>query len=347
MIRAKAAAAAAALAAIMGIGAYSAFAQDSGTSADIPAAPAVQAGATASAPKTLPNGQPIRECVTPIEGMACIPGGPFLRGSNNDPHVKCDQDSHNKAYRPKDAPNHINTNPESTVWMSTYYMDIIEVTNGAYNACVKAGKCEKDGPLYVDFGAADQPITALSWYHAKQYCEAVGKHLPTEAEWEKAARGENGDIYPWGNEPSSCANAVVMNEKGRSCGEIKRRGKKPETGRVLKGCSKGASRYGLCDMMGNAEEWVADWYTPSWEACGPDCAGIDPKGPCGGNEDGDGRCGKYRAKSVRGGSWYWPAEHATGLHRRSHTPANKPGTHHFGFRCAATADEMDALLNKK
>ncbi|MBQ9242854.1 MAG: formylglycine-generating enzyme family protein [Proteobacteria bacterium] len=302
----------------------------------------------AQAPKTLPNGTPIADCLAPIDGMACIPGGSFVRGSDNDPHTHCDQSSYNKAYMSKEqkaSKNYVNTNPAMTIWMQTYYMDVTEVTNEAYKACVKAGKCEKDGPKYVDFDAAKQPITGLSWYNAKKFCEAQGKHLPTEAEWEKAARGENGDIYPWGNDPASCDNAVVMDKRGRSCGEIKRRGKNPEKGRVLEVCSKGKSRYGLCDMMGNAEEWVADWYTNNWKDCGADCQGIDPKGPCGGEADKDGRCGKYRHKAVRGGSWYWPAEHATGIHRRSHVPSNDPA-HHFGFRCAASQEEMAKLTHK-
>ncbi|MBR4984240.1 MAG: formylglycine-generating enzyme family protein [Proteobacteria bacterium] len=298
--------------------------------------------------KSLPDGTPIAECLSPIEGMSCIPGGSFVRGSDNDPHKHCDQSSYNKAYmskEQKEAKNYVNTNPAMTIWMQTYYMDVTEVTNEAYKACIAAGKCEKDGPKYVDFDAPKQPITGLSWYNAKKFCEAQGKHLPTEAEWEKAARGENGDIYPWGNEAASCDNAVVMDSRGRSCGEIKRKGKNPEKGRVLEVCSKGKSRYGLCDMMGNAEEWVADWYTNNWADCGADCTGINPKGPCGGDADKDGKCGKYRHKAVRGGSWYWPAEHATGIHRRSHVPSNDPA-HHFGFRCAATQEEMIKLTQK-
>ena len=158
-----------------------------------------------------------------------------------------------------------------------------------------------------------------------------------------AAAPHDFDIYPWGNETPTCKNAVIMDDKGRSCG-VTKRGKNPEKGRVLEVCSRGESRYGLCDMMGNAEEWVADWYTDSYEACGADCAGIDPKGPCGG-DDGE-KCGKLRYKVVRGGSWYWPVEHATGIHRRSHVPSNNPG-HHFGFRCAATQSEMEALTQGK
>ena len=325
-----------------------AFAQESGTPAPAPA-PAPAAQAQAQQAKTLPNGQPILDCLNAVEGMSCIPGGSFLRGANDDPHKHCNQSSYNRAYMTKEmreAKDYRNNFPQETVWMQTYYMDKTEVTNAAYNACVKAKKCEKDGPKYVDFGADKQPITGLSWYNAKKFCEAQGKHLPTEAEWEKAARGENGDIYPWGNTPvSSCDNSVIMDKRGRSCGEIKRKGTHPEKGRVLEVCSKGESRYGLCDMMGNAEEWVADWYTGSYEACGDDCRGIDPKGPCGGAEDKDGRCGKYRHKSVRGGSWYWEPDHATGIHRRSHVPSNDPA-HHFGFRCAASQEEMQKLLNQ-
>ena len=314
-----------------------------------PAAPAAPAAQPAQPAKTLPDGRPIAECLTPIEGMSCIPGGSFIRGADNDPHKHCNQSSYNKAYVSKEhkaEKDYRNNYPQQTIWMQTYYIDKTEVTNEAYNACVKAKKCEKDGPKYVDYDAPKQPITGLSWYNAKKFCEAQGKHLTTEAEWEKAARGENGDLYPWGSAPSSCENAVIMDSKGRSCGEIKRKGAHPEKGRVLEVCSKGTSRYGLCDMMGNAEEWVADWYTGSYEDCGADCQGIDPKGPCGGGEDKDGRCGRYRHKSVRGGSWYWEPEHATGIHRRSHVPSNDPA-HHFGFRCAASQEEMQKLVGKK
>lgn len=290
----------------------------------------------APAAKTLPNGEAIAPCLNPIEGMACIPGGKFIRGSNHDPHKKCKQPSYNKK-------GVVNTFPEAEIYLQTYYMDITEVTNEAYKKCVAEKKCPKSGPKYIDFDRPKQPITGISWYEANTFCKAQGKHLPTEAQWEKAARGENGDMYPWGNTPTAnCENSVIMDEKGRSCG-VKKRGKAPEKGRVLEVCSRGASRYGLCDMIGNAEEWVADWYAPSYEMCGEDCLGIDPKGPCQGDDAQ--KCGKIRVKSVRGGAWYWEDVHATGIHRRSHVATNDPG-HHFGFRCAASQDEMEKLLKK-
>ena len=96
-------------------------------------------------------------------------------------------------------------------------------------------------------------------------------------------------------------------------------------------------------IVGHAEEWVADWYSKSYESCGKDCEGIDPKGPCHG-DDGK-KCGSTHAKVVRGGAWYWPEDHATGIHRRSHLATNNPG-HHFGFRCAASVEEMEKLTKK-
>lgn len=302
------------------------------------AAQPVAAPVAAEAAEKLPNGVEIAKCLAPIEGMSCVPGGKFIRGADDDEHnLHCKQSSYNNR-KVK------NTYPSSEVWLQTYYMDKTEVTTEAYKACVAAKKCVKSGPKYVDFDRPKQPITGISWYEANAYCKAQGKHLPTEAEWEKAARGPSGDLYPWGNEPVTCENAVIMDEKkGRSCG-VKKRGKGPEKGRVLEVCSRGAYRYELCDMIGNAEEWVADWYSPTYEACGEACTGIDPKGPCGG-DDGE-KCGKMRAKSVRGGSWYWPVDHATGMHRRSHIASNNPG-HHFGFRCAASQQEMEKLIEVK
>jgi formylglycine-generating enzyme required for sulfatase activity len=280
-----------------------------------------------------PTGERIVDCEAAPQGMACVPGGPFIRGMDNDPHEHCDQPSYNK----KDQ---VNTNPAETIWMQTYYMDLTEVSTEAFQACIKAKKCEKAGPKYNDFSRPLQPVTGISWFDAYNFCKAQGKHLPSEAEWEKAARGPDGELYPWGNEPApSCENAVIMNEKKeRSCG-VQKKGAHPEKGRVLEVCSREPGRYGLCDMVGNAEEWVADWYSANYTACGEGCQGFHPLGPCGGGPD---DCQGHRYKLVRGGSWYWPAEHATGIHRRSHVASNDP-YHHFGFRCAASPDEAAAL----
>jgi formylglycine-generating enzyme required for sulfatase activity len=112
---------------------------------------------------------------------------------------------------------------------------------------------------------------------------------------------------------------------------------------VLKVGIKPASLYGLKDMIGNSYEWVADWYTKSYEKCGDACAGINPKGPCEGSAK---YCKGHRRKVVRGGSWYWGVERNNAVYRRAHIPANKPAYHHFGFRCAASPDEAKALIEK-
>lgn len=273
-------------------------------------APLVLALAAASDPAVLP-------CEPPPEGMACVAGGPFVRGSDDGP---------------------ADARPASRVFVQTFYMDRYEVTNAEYQACVKRGQCPPAGPRYVDYDRPRQPITGVSWYDAVAYCRANGKHLPTEAEWEKAARGPDGHLYPWGDEPVTCARAVIMDASGRSCGVKKQRGAHPEKGRTLEVGSRPPGVYGLFDMVGNSWEWVYDWYSPSWADCGPDCAGPDPKGPCGGRSP----CPGHKQKVVRGGSWYWPASHATGVFRRPHFPSNEP-FHHFGFRCAASPDEARRL----
>ena len=250
--------------------------------------------------------------------MGCVPGGPFLRG--------VDPKNAGKGNRA--------ATPSSTIWVQTFWMDRNEVTVADYRACMAEGRCPKAGPNYQDFDAPLQPITGVSWFHAKQYCEAHGKRLPTEAEWEKAARGVDGRTFPWGDEPASCARAVYMDERGRSCG-IKQKSKKhADTGRPEPVGSRPATQYGLFDMAGNSWEWVADWFSPSWKECGAACAGVDPKGPCGGAEV----CPGHAERVVRGGSWYWPAEQMTTWHRRPHTPSNRPVFHHFGFRCARAVD---------
>jgi formylglycine-generating enzyme len=250
-------------------------------------------------------------------GMACIAGGPFLRGTDKGP---------------KDA------RPQETIWLQTFFMDTHEVTVEAYDACVAEKKCQPAKTAYgKDYLRPRQPKVGQSWYHAVAFCKARGKHLPTEAEWEKAARGADGRTYPWGEEPATCERAVIMDAQGkRSCG-TPWKGFAPEKGRTYEVGTRPPNPYGLYDMAGNAWEWVNDWYTP-YAKCGPACRGQDPRGPCGGAEP----CKGMSLRVVRGGSWYWPAEQATTFYRRQHVPSNNP-YHHYGFRCAASLAEATAL----
>ncbi len=266
------------------------------------------------------TGAPPAPCGTPAEGMACVPGGWFVRGLDADPH-SCDQMD-----QPRDGRSSLV--PSSRVWVDTFYIDVTEVTNAAYQECVSAGDCERAGPLYRDFDAPTQPITGLTWFQARDFCRWRNARLPTDAEFEKASRGPDGELHPWGDAPADCARAIIMDDTGRACG-VQKRGQHPESGRIWEVASRPPGRYGLHDMVGNAEEWTADWWTTDWATCGADCAGPDPRGPCNGVDD----CPGHRYRSVRGGSWYWPAQHATGPHRRRYPPNNDP-PHHFGFRCA-------------
>ncbi|WP_204493393.1 SUMF1/EgtB/PvdO family nonheme iron enzyme [Archangium primigenium] len=272
-------------------------------------------------PTSTPTPQPCLD--GPVAGLACVPGGLFTRGV--------------------DGGRHPPARPRARVWVGTFYMDTHEVTYGAYKACEKAGRCPKAGPNYRDFDNPRQPINGVSWYDAKAFCEAHGKHLPTEAEWEKAARGPDGGLYPWGDAPATCARAIIRDARGRSCGHTQRSRTHADVGRPEPVGSRPPNAYGLYDMAGNAWEWVADWYSPSWKACGEACQGVDPKGPCGGAQP----CPGHTQKVVRGGSWYWPAEYATAVYRRPHVPANRPVFHHFGFRCAASLEEARALRSAR
>ncbi|PIE19412.1 MAG: sulfatase [Proteobacteria bacterium] len=273
-------------------------------------------------PRKLPNGETIKACLQkgPTE-MGCVPGGPFLRGSDDGPR---------------------STRPQATVHLQTFYMDKYEVTVQAYEACVKAKRCDRQRTWYKDYSRPKQPKVGVSWYAAVKFCKAMGKHLPTEAEWEKAARGTDGRIFPWGNDPATCKRAVIMDKRGRrSCGVKKAIGKGPNKGRTFVVGTRAPTQYGLYDMAGNSWEWVYDWYSP-YKRCGEACLGVNPKGPCNGNKT----CRGHTLKIIRGGSWYWPARYARTFYRRTHEPSNTKPYHHFGFRCAASVEEAKALAAK-
>jgi len=275
-----------------------------------------------------PQGVTIQPCPdAAVPGMHCVPGGPFTRGIDGE-HA-CDE------YEVKWSKD--NASPAATVWLSSYYLDETEVTFGAYQACVQAGDCPARLPNYHDFRRDDVPMTGLSWFEARTYCQAQGKRLPTEAEFERAARGPDGALHPWGDEPADCDKAVIMGQAGRGCGTPKR-GSHPDKGRPLAVGSR-PKQGDFHDLIGNAEEWVADWYQPYAE-CGEHCLGTDPKGPCAGQDT----CAHSETRLVKGGSWYWGPACATGYNRRHHFPKNQP-YHHFGFRCAASLDQASALAS--
>jgi serine/threonine protein kinase len=204
-----------------------------------------------------------------------------------------------------------NESPAHKVYLDAYYFDKYEMTNILYAACVNAGICKPpsrtnyySNPLYVNY-----PVVFVDWNMANDYCEWRGARLPTEAEWEKAARGPDGLKYPWGNTPD--ANC----KKSRSCGNVSYPNPGDEDIVAVGQYEDGKSIYGIYDMIGNVEEWVADWYSPTYYQGSP---AENPLGP----ETGD-------ARVLKGGHW---GKEMTAYGRYYSNPTS---TNIFiGFRCA-------------
>lgn len=196
--------------------------------------------------------------------------------------------------------------PGHLVFLDAYSIDKHEVTVADYRRCVKDGACSDTGMAghscnWNKLDSLNHPINCVDWSQALEYCSRIGKRLPTEAEWEKAARGTDGRIYPWGN---NWDKSKVATHTG---------------GTVIVGSyTDGDSPYGLHDMAGNVWEWVQDWYAENYYQQGPS---IDPKGP---------EAGLVRV--LRGGSWV----NDTWDLRISYRGGGDPSYHRdgVGFRCA-------------
>ena len=217
-----------------------------------------------------------------------------------------------------------NEKPVRQVYLDAYWIDKFEVTNGQFEKCVNEGVCSKPtstGSLtrdryYGDSTYANYPVIYVSWDQAQDYCQWVGGELPTEAQWEKAARGIDGREYPWGrdfdcgrgnfDDETQLDDYVV--EGGPDCdGYI-------DTAPVGT-YSKGASPYGALDMAGNVWEWVRDWYGPY----DPNKTN-NPVGPASGE-----------SRLLRGGSWYNLIWNIRTADRNNYDPTNTDDS--IGFRC--------------
>lgn len=208
--------------------------------------------------------------------------------------------------------------PLHSVYMSPYYIDRSEVTNARYEACVAEEACTPPSDFssshrpeyYGNPEYADFPVIYVDWYQAQAFCEWAGGSLPTEAEWEKAARGGSDTrAFPWGDAGVTCelANARV---DGVACS-----GDTTQGGRFS---PEGDSPYGVYDMAGNVYEWVKDWYSPTYYEDSP---ASDPPGPASGTA--------HLRRSGAFGSWPNFLRVAV---RVPTSPATSRG--YIGFRCA-------------
>lgn len=230
--------------------------------------------------------RPQPEMTIPPKSMVVVPAGWFLMG----------QDEGLRSNR-----------PQHEVYLDAFAIDRKEVTRAAFAQFVAETGYQAPGWEAEQLeGRADEPMVGVLWRDAKAYCRWAGKRLPTEAEWEKAARGTNGRRYPWGD----TWNPTLANTAESDHGTILLVGSFPA----------GASPYGALDMAGNAAEWVADYFEFDYYV---DAPVRNPPGP-----------NQVLDHSLRGGSWASPHTQAQTFFRdSSHSVRPNP---RVGFRCALT-----------
>jgi formylglycine-generating enzyme required for sulfatase activity len=257
---------------------------------------------------------------SPVDGvvLVCVPAGGFLMGAAES-DAQADEDE----------------KPQHWVELAAFWIDRTEVTNANFARCIEAGACRPEiyelsaltyTPYAVHPDYQDFPALLYEANIAAAYCQWAGRRLPTEAEWEKAARGTDGRLYPWGDEALDCTKASYLgcentlkpdDPSGPRCGYSRFCRTTP-----VDDYPGGASPYGALNMVGNVWEWVADWYSPVYYANSPT---RNPTGPAE---------GAYRVR--RGGG-----TKSLAADLRVTSRASGQGHHYFdgqmGFRCAASA----------
>lgn len=253
---------------------------------------------------------------SPADGMVqvYVPGGDFLMGS-----------------RPGEAMAREDEIPQRSVYLDAFWMDRTEVTNAMYaNFLNQQGNQIEGGDTWLDADDPtaqivyrngswqafseheNHPAVEITWYGARAYCDWVRRRLPTEAEWEKAARGVDGRTFPWGEGESGVIKVPCERANLAGCeGGTQPVGSYPDY----------ASPYGVLDMDGNIAEWVQDWYDADYYQRAPD---RNPSGPS---------QGEYRI--LRGGSWTMSYLTARTTNRFRADPGFACYYHGEGFRCAA------------
>ncbi len=251
---------------------------------------------------------------SPKDGMITlyVPAGEFTMGSTEDDSMAKDHEF-----------------PQHQVYLDAFWIDQTEVTNAMFsNFLNEVGNQNEDGSAWINTighystirqeetlwipedGYENHPVANITWYAAEAYCEWAGRRLPTEAEWEKAARGTDGNIYPWGNDEPTCE----ITNYDYYCWV---RHSKP-----VGSYPNGQSPYGALDMSGNAWEMVADYYAADYYMNSPQ---SNPTGPTTGD-----------SRVVRGGSFHIH-EYDVRTTRRSKVLPTGSGAA-VGFRCALSAE---------
>jgi formylglycine-generating enzyme required for sulfatase activity len=205
--------------------------------------------------------------------------------------------------------------PRRELFVEPFYLDKYEVTVGRYASFLKATgnlRPPEDWETVDLKNDADLPVVGVDWQDASSYCQWVGRRLPTDAEWERAARGDDERKFPWGDEAPTAEHARFGQKYGNGVYRdgVARVGSHP----------KGASPFGIQDMSGNAWEWVADWFSESF----PSADRRNPKGPSSSTD-----------KVMRGGGWYDQADQLVSSKRMHANPGQRDNS--IGFRCASDA----------
>ena len=253
--------------------------------------------------------------------MMYVPEGEFTMGSDADESLAECQKFSSGCYRGWFT----DEEPIHTVYLDDFWIDQSEVTNAMYEICVQADVCDppQDTSSYTRssyYGNAqydDYPVIHVDWNMAKTYCEWAGARLPTEAEWEKAARGTDGRTYPWGDAftgglanfcDRNCTSDWADKDFDDGYPDAAPVGSYPD----------GVSPYGVFDMAGNVMEWVADWFDSNYYSSSPS---SNPQGPS---------SGEYRV--LRGGAWYYYEINVRTSYRYRLEPYNYDSG--VGFRCS-------------
>ena len=281
-----------------------------------------------------------------LPGMVLVPHGPFIRGTLNPLQLRKKIVTDDGTMHPGDS------HPVRVIYLDAFFIDVTPVTNAAFARFVEQSDyvthAEREGGGYlwgpdghylrndVDWrhpdapddtivGKDDHPVVQVNWYDADAYCKSVGKRLPTEAEWEKAARGPDGRTFPWGND----FDGRLLNFCDRECEVAVNRDPSVSDGYAttspVGSFPEGASPYGALDMAGNVFEWVWDWYHPDYYRTSPD---ANPPGPI--------KEQSYEyvpSRVVKGGSFVTGVKYTRADSRSNDDPIDWRSAG-VGFRCA-------------